>query len=131
MKKLNSFEMLANENANDMYSRLNILIKEVNGLGLTQISQPDCVGDRYPLGPLEGERPLHGSTDQLPHKVISSWVGQRLQVKWANPRKQWAHAQIVRWITQNLKEPSVFPTPGTLECRDRSGWSQRVFLKIS
>jgi hypothetical protein len=43
MRKLNSFEMLANENANAMYSRLNILIEEVNGLGLTQISQPDVV----------------------------------------------------------------------------------------
>jgi hypothetical protein len=43
MKKLNSFKMHANENANDMYSRLNILVEEVNGLGLTQISQPDVV----------------------------------------------------------------------------------------
>jgi hypothetical protein len=38
MRKLNSFEMLANENANDMCSRLNILVEEVNDLGLTQIS---------------------------------------------------------------------------------------------
>jgi hypothetical protein len=43
MKKLNSFEILANENANAMYSRLNILVEEVNGLGLTQISLPDVV----------------------------------------------------------------------------------------
>jgi hypothetical protein len=43
MKKLNSFEMLANENANDMYSRLNILVEEVNGLELTQISQLDVM----------------------------------------------------------------------------------------
>jgi hypothetical protein len=43
MRKLNSFEMLANENANAMYSRLNILVEEVNGLGITQISQPDVV----------------------------------------------------------------------------------------
>jgi hypothetical protein len=35
--------MLANENANDMYSQLNILVEEVNGLGLTQISQSDVV----------------------------------------------------------------------------------------
>jgi hypothetical protein len=33
MRKLNSFEILANENANAMYSRLNILVEEVNGLG--------------------------------------------------------------------------------------------------
>jgi hypothetical protein len=43
MRKLNYFEMLANENANAMYSCLNILVEEVNGLGLTQISQPDVV----------------------------------------------------------------------------------------
>jgi hypothetical protein len=43
MRKLNSFEMLANENANAMYSRLNILVEEVNGLGLIQISQPNVV----------------------------------------------------------------------------------------
>jgi hypothetical protein len=43
MRKLNSSEMLANENVNAMYSRLNILVEEVNGLGLTQISQPDVV----------------------------------------------------------------------------------------
>jgi hypothetical protein len=43
MRKLSYFEMLANENAIDMYSRLNILVEEVNGLRLTQISQPDVV----------------------------------------------------------------------------------------
>jgi hypothetical protein len=43
MRKLNSFEMLANENANDMYSRLSILVEEVNGLGLTQLTQPDVM----------------------------------------------------------------------------------------
>ena len=32
MRKLNSFEMIANENENDMYSWLNILVEEVNGL---------------------------------------------------------------------------------------------------
>jgi hypothetical protein len=43
MRKLNCFEMLANENVNTMYSRLNILVEEVIGLGLTQISQLDVV----------------------------------------------------------------------------------------
>jgi hypothetical protein len=43
MKKLNSFDMLSYENANDMYSRLNILVEEVSGLERTQISQPDVV----------------------------------------------------------------------------------------
>ncbi|XP_066334443.1 spindle pole body component 110-like [Miscanthus floridulus] len=43
MKKLNAFEMLTNENANEMYSRLNVLVEEVNGLGLTQIQPSDVV----------------------------------------------------------------------------------------
>jgi hypothetical protein len=53
MKKLNSFEMLANENANGMYSQLNILVEEVNGLGLTQISQSDVVRKILSVLPIE------------------------------------------------------------------------------
>ena len=43
MKKLNSFEMLSKECANEIYSRLNVLVEEVNGLGLTQIQPSDIV----------------------------------------------------------------------------------------
>ena len=43
MKKLNSFEMLPSESANEMYSRLNVLVEEVNGLGLTQIQPSDVM----------------------------------------------------------------------------------------
>ena len=43
MKKLNSFEMLPKESANEMYSRLNVLVEEVNGLGITQIQPSDVV----------------------------------------------------------------------------------------
>ena len=43
MKKLNSFEMLPKESANEMYSRLNVLVEEVNGLGLTQMQPSDVV----------------------------------------------------------------------------------------
>jgi hypothetical protein len=53
MKKLNSLEMLANENANYMYSRRNILVEEVNGLGLTQISQPYVVRKILSVFPIE------------------------------------------------------------------------------
>jgi hypothetical protein len=41
--KLNSFQMLPNESANEMYSRLNVLVEEVNGLGLTQMQPSDVV----------------------------------------------------------------------------------------
>ena len=43
MKKLNSFEMLPRESANEMYSCLNVPIEEVNGLGLTQMQPSDVV----------------------------------------------------------------------------------------
>jgi hypothetical protein len=53
MIKLNSFEILAIENANDIYSRLNILVEEVNGLRLTQISQPNVVRKILSVFPIE------------------------------------------------------------------------------
>ena len=43
MKKLNSFEMLLRESANEMYSRLNVLVEKVNRLGLTQMQPSDVV----------------------------------------------------------------------------------------
>ena len=43
MKKLNSFEMLPKECGNEMNSRLNVLVEEVNGLGLTQMQPSDVV----------------------------------------------------------------------------------------
>ena len=45
--------MHAKENANDMYSQLNILVEEVNGLGLTQIPQPDVVRKILSVLPIE------------------------------------------------------------------------------
>ena len=43
MKKLNSFEMSPSEGANEIYSHLNVLVEEVNGLGLTQMQPSDVV----------------------------------------------------------------------------------------
>ena len=50
MNKLNTFEMLSKENANEMYSRLNVIVEELNGLGLTQMSTADVA--RYVYFPL-------------------------------------------------------------------------------
>jgi len=41
MHKLNTFEMLPKENANEMYSRLNVIVEELNGLGLNKMSLAD------------------------------------------------------------------------------------------
>jgi hypothetical protein len=50
--------MLVNENTNNMYSQLNILIEEVNDLGLTQISQPDVVRKILSMLPIEKYGPI-------------------------------------------------------------------------
>jgi len=41
MHKLNTFEMLPKENVNEMYSRLNVIVEELNGLGLNKMSPLD------------------------------------------------------------------------------------------
>jgi hypothetical protein len=41
LKKINSFEMLPKESANDMYTHLNVLVEDLNALGLTQMSPSD------------------------------------------------------------------------------------------
>jgi hypothetical protein len=38
LKKINSFEMLPKESANEMYTQLNVLVEDLNALGLTQMS---------------------------------------------------------------------------------------------
>ena len=43
MKKLNSFEMHPKESANEIYLYLNVLVEEVNGLGLTKLKPSDVV----------------------------------------------------------------------------------------
>jgi len=42
-RKINEFKMLPHENANAMYSRLNVLVEELNGLNLIQMSKADVV----------------------------------------------------------------------------------------
>jgi hypothetical protein len=54
MKKLNSFEMKSNESANEMYYRLNVLVEEVNGLGLNQMQHSDVVRRILSVLPIVG-----------------------------------------------------------------------------
>jgi len=43
MHKLNTFEMLRKENANEIYSRLNVIVEELNRLRLNKMSLADMV----------------------------------------------------------------------------------------
>lgn len=40
-QKFDGFQMLPHEKANEMYSRLNVIVEELNGLDLTQVSEAD------------------------------------------------------------------------------------------
>jgi len=53
MNKLNTFEMLPKENANEMYSRLNVIVEELNGLGLNQMSPVDVARKILCVLPIE------------------------------------------------------------------------------
>jgi hypothetical protein len=53
LKKINSFEMLPKESANDMYTRLNVLIEDLNALGLTQMIPSDVARRILSVLPVE------------------------------------------------------------------------------
>jgi hypothetical protein len=57
LKKINSFKMLPKESANDMYTRLNVLVEDLNALGLTQMSPSDVA--RRILSVLSVEKYVH------------------------------------------------------------------------
>jgi hypothetical protein len=53
LKKINSFEMLLKESANDMYTRLNVLVEDLNALGLTQMSPSNVARRILSVLPIE------------------------------------------------------------------------------
>jgi hypothetical protein len=52
-EKINSFEMFPKESANDMYTRLNILVEDLNALGLIKISPSDVARRILSVLPVE------------------------------------------------------------------------------
>jgi hypothetical protein len=53
LKKINSFEMLPKESANEIYTRLNVLVEDLNALRLTQMSQSDIARRILSVLPVE------------------------------------------------------------------------------
>jgi hypothetical protein len=53
LKKIDSFEMLPKESANDMYTRLNVLVEDLNALRLTQMSPSDVARRILSVLPVE------------------------------------------------------------------------------
>jgi len=56
MRKLNTLKMLPKENANEMYSRLNVIVEELNGLGLNQMNPSDVARKILCVLPIEKYR---------------------------------------------------------------------------
>jgi hypothetical protein len=96
MRKLNSFEMLANKNANAMYSRLNILVEEVNGLRLTQISQSDVVRKIISVLPI----------DKYGHIVT---VLHQMDLSVATPTQILERSMLMRCICTSMSRMSHLP----------------------
>jgi hypothetical protein len=53
LKKINSFKMRPKESANDMYTHLNVLVEDLNALGLTQMSPSDVARRILSVFPIE------------------------------------------------------------------------------
>ena len=53
MNKLSTSEMLFKENANEIYSRLNVIVDKLNGLGLNQMSPADVARKILCVLPIE------------------------------------------------------------------------------
>ena len=90
-----------------------------------------AVGDRYPPGPLEGEKASCEATGQLPRKAIPSWAGLELLAEWADLRRQRIQAQTIRRLVRYPQKPPDFPAHGVLEYRDRLGISRQDCREIS
>jgi hypothetical protein len=67
------------------------------------------VGDRYPPGPLKGERVSHGASGQLPRKAIPSRAGLELLTEWADLRRRQTQAHASRQIVRYPKNRPTFP----------------------
>jgi hypothetical protein len=83
------------------------------------------VGDRYPPGPLEGEKASRGASGQLPRKAIPSWVELELLAEWADLRRQRNKAQAILQLVRYLQQPPNFPAHGVLEYRGGLGISRQ------
>jgi hypothetical protein len=89
------------------------------------------MGDRYPPGPLEGEKASRGASGQLPRKAIPSWVGLELLAEWADLRRKQTQAQAICQLVRYLQQPPNFPAYGILEYRGGLGISWQDCRKIS
>jgi hypothetical protein len=84
-------------------------------------------GGHISTGSTRRRKSLCGATNQSPRKVACSWPAQRLRLKWAYPRRQWARARIVRGLCVILRESSIFPAPDALKHRRYIGMKSSGF----
>ena len=97
MKKLNLFEMLPRESANEMYSRLNVLVEEVNGLGLTQMQPSDVVRKILSVLPIDKYRHIVTMLHQgdlstaTPTQILGKINAHEMYISTCTSRHKMAH----------------------------------------
>ena len=83
--------MLPKESANEMYSHLNVLVEEVNGLGLTQMQPSDIVRKILSVLPI----------DKYGHIMTMLHQGD---LSTATPTQTWERSMLMRYTcTSHLK----------------------------
>jgi hypothetical protein len=103
-EELSSFEMLPHENVNKMYSRLNVLVDEVNRLELTEMTQVDVT--RNILSVLPIEKYVHIVT--VLHQVDLSTTTPTQILGRINVHKMYMHITPQEGSSSNKKKDLAF-----------------------
>jgi hypothetical protein len=106
MKKINAFEMLPKESANEIYTRLNVLIEDLNTLGLTQMSPSDVAKKILSVLPVE----KYGHIVTMLHQSDLSTVTPTQVLRKINAYKMYMHITPEDGSSSSKKKDLTFKT---------------------
>ena len=92
--------MLPRESANEMYSRLSVLVEEVNGLGLTQIQPSDVVRKILSVLPID----KYGHIVMVLHQGDFSTATPTQILGKINAHEMYMHITPQRWLFFHQEE---------------------------
>jgi hypothetical protein len=118
LEEFNSFKQLANENAESMYSRLNVLVNEINTLGVKNITDVNInrkilqslrKSDYDLVKAIIYEKKLE---ELKPSHILSNIMAHELQIM---PKSEGAPRKAPRTIFSNYKPCPLKPTRQDVE----------------
>jgi hypothetical protein len=104
LKKINSFEMLPKESANDMYTRFNVLVEDLNALGLTQMSPSDVARRILSVLPIE----KHGHIVTVVHQSDLSTATPTQVLGKINTHEMYMHITPEEGLSSSKKKDLAF-----------------------